>query len=369
MSRRLTLLVTAGLFSLPALATNGYFESGYGTEHKGLAGAGAALSLSSLSTATNPASAAFLGTEAELDLAYFNPNRSYTVSGNPSGYPGTFGLAPGTVTSNSTAFLVPSLGANWKLTPALAFNLTLYGNGGMNTNYHSPTFGSSPTGVNLNQLFLAPTLAYKVADGQALGLTLVLGYQKFSASGLGAFAPFSAAPSSLSNNGNATSTGYGLRVGYQGEVGAYLRVGASYQTRTKFGDLTKYQGLFAEQGGFDIPAAWNLGVALKATSTLTFALDVQQIDYSQIKSIGNPILPNLETSPLGSDGGAGFGWKNVTVVKLGAQWQASPLWVLRVGYSSANEPIPSSEVLFNILAPAVIKQHVSVGATRLVGKD
>jgi len=55
MPRRLFLLAAAGLLTTPALATNGYFSEGYGTLHKGLAGAGAALPLSSLSTATNQA--------------------------------------------------------------------------------------------------------------------------------------------------------------------------------------------------------------------------------------------------------------------------------------------------------------------------
>jgi len=52
------------------------------------------------------------------------------------------------------------------------------------------------------------------------------------------------------------------------------------------------------------------------------------------------------------------------VVKAGLQWQAGPQWTLRAGYSSGNDPIPSSQVLFNILAPGVIRQHVAVGATR-----
>ena len=61
MTHPLSLLAAAALLATPALATNGYCSDGYGTQHKGLAGAGAALPLSSLSTATNPAAAAFLG--------------------------------------------------------------------------------------------------------------------------------------------------------------------------------------------------------------------------------------------------------------------------------------------------------------------
>jgi hypothetical protein len=37
------------------------------------------------------------------------------------------------------------------------FSIAMYGNGRMNTNYESPTFGMTPTGVDLSQLFVAPT--------------------------------------------------------------------------------------------------------------------------------------------------------------------------------------------------------------------
>jgi len=96
-------------------------------------------------------------------------------------------------------------------------------------------------------------------------------------------------------------------VGYQGEWSRFLRVGANWQTRTRFGAFEKYRGLFAEKGRFDIPATWTLGLALRPAPSLTLALDVQKIDFSQVNSVGNPILPNLESAPLGADGGAGFG--------------------------------------------------------------
>jgi hypothetical protein len=93
----------------PAYATNGYFSHGYGTHYKGMGGAGVALSLNTLAPATNPASLAFLGNRWDVGLAVFNPNRFYDVIGNPSGFPGTFGLTPGHVESGSSSFFIPSL--------------------------------------------------------------------------------------------------------------------------------------------------------------------------------------------------------------------------------------------------------------------
>ena len=128
----IALAALLALIAAPALATDGYFQLGYGTAQNGMAGAGAAMSLNTMSPATNPAGNAWV-TGYDLGLAVFNPNREFTVTGAPSGYPGTFGLAPGTVKSGTNVFLMPSIGANWKLSEKMTFGVAIYGNGGMNT--------------------------------------------------------------------------------------------------------------------------------------------------------------------------------------------------------------------------------------------
>ena len=58
----------------------------------------------------------------------------------------------------------------------------------------------------------------------------------------------------------------------------------------------------------------------------------------------------------------------MTIYKLGYEWQTDAEWTWRVGYSKGDQPIPSSEVLFNILAPAVMEQHLTFGFTKQLGK-
>jgi len=350
-----------------AYATNGYFAHGFGVNDQALGGAGVALPQDSLDAAVNPANMVFLGKRYDLGIAFFNPNRQYTVNGNPSGFPNTFGLAPGTVKSDSKWFVIPSFGANWMIDDKSSFGLSIYGNGGMNTDYPTNTFGGSePTGVDLMQLFIAPTYARKLAPQHAIGITPIFAIQRFEAKGLQAFGqlPFSSDPNNLTNNGYSYSYGYGARIGYQGEIlPNLLNLGLSYQTRTYMSALDDYKGLFAEQGDFDIPSNWTVGLAVKATPELIFVFDVQRINYSEVKAINNPMLPNLQTAQLGNDGGAGFGWKDMTIYKIGVQWKSSKQWTWRAGYSTGNQPIPESEVLFNILAPGVIEQHVTAGFT------
>jgi len=361
-------------FVATASATNGYFAHGYSIKNKALAGAGTALPLDSLAASTNPAGMAFVGKRIDFGLTFFNPNREYTVRGNPSGFPGTFGFKPGTFESDSEWFIIPSLGGNWILDDKSSLGVSIYGNGGMNTDYPTNTyydFSASTTGIDLMQLFITPTYARKLHPKHAVGVSPIFAYQSFAQSGLQTLGDmgFSSEPDKIANNGHDNSYGYGSRIGYLGEVLPNLNLGASYQTEIKMSRFDKYEGLFAEQGDFDIPSNWSVGLAYNATPALTLAFDVQQIYYSDVKSVGNSMLPNLTNSKLGNDGGAGFGWDDMTIYKVGVQWKSSPDWVWRAGYSYGEQPIPDKEMPFNILAPGVIEQHATVGFTRTIGNN
>jgi long-chain fatty acid transport protein len=344
--------------------TNGYFSHGYGTHYKGLAGSGTALSLSAFAPAINPAALTGVGKRVDIGVAYFAPDREYTITGNPTGPP-QFGLAPGTVQSGSKSFFIPSIAGSISLPGGHNLGLAIYGNGGMNTDYPTNTFyGSMPTGVDLSQLFVAGTYAREIVPGHSLGISGIFGWQRFKAEGLQEFGMFSSDANKLTNNDYSTSTGFGARIGYLGKLFPILSFGASYQTKIFMSEFKDYAGLFAEQGGFEIPASWNAGLALQALKTVKVTLDVQQILYSQIKSISNPMLPNLQQAQLGDADGAGFGWEDMTIVKLGAQVTPLPGMSFRAGYSYGKQPIPDTELLFNILAPGVVEQHATLGFSK-----
>jgi long-chain fatty acid transport protein len=339
-----------------------------------MAGAGAALSMNTLAPATNPAANAFLGSRYDLGLGIFKPSRSYTVNGNPSGFPGTFGLTPGTFESDSNTFFIPHLGANWEVGESGAFGVAIYGNGGMNTSWPTAVYYAGNAGVDLSQMFVAPTYAVKLGENHGLGLTAIGALQWFEATGVGSFAPFSTDPANLSDNGKDYKLGGGFRFGYMGNLSPYFSLGGSYQTKIWMGKFEKYAGLFAEQGGFDIPANWVIGIAIKPTENFDIALDYQRVMYGDIPSIANPLLPALgacmmmdASQCLGADAGSGFGWQDMGTIKAGLQLRTESGWIWRAGYSYGEQPIPDSEMLFNILAPGVIEQHVTAGFSKAFG--
>jgi len=139
-----------------------------------------------------------------------------------------------------------------------------------------------------------------------------------------------------------------------------ISVGATYQSRTYLSKFDRYRGLFAEHGGFDVPANFAGGAAVKLSSKATLLYDEERILYGQVKSIANTLA---STSPLGSDNGPGFGWHDINVVKTGLVYDVNSSLTVRGGYNHGGVPFDSSQTFFNILAPAVTRDHLHVGAT------
>ncbi|HEY0268254.1 MAG TPA: outer membrane protein transport protein [Methyloradius sp.] len=343
-----------------AHATDGYFSPGYGVKSQGAGGVGYALPQDTLTIATNPAGLAWIGDRIDIGATWFRPIREAEITGSPA--PG----ANGTYDANDQKnFIIPEFGYSKQVSPELSLGVAVYGNGGMNANYNRavPLLGNSQAKIDFIQVFVAPTIAWKITPTQSVGVTLNLAYQRFTAKGLENFAnAASQSPNDVTNKGFDQSYGAGLHFGWLGQFGDYVSLGASYQTKTYTSKFDKYKGLFAEQGNFDVPATFGAGIAVKATPALTIAGDIQRIQYSDVNSVGNA-LANFASNQLGSDNGPGFGWKDVTVYKLGAIYAYDDKLTLRAGYNHSDQPIPNSETLFNILAPAVVQDHLTFGST------
>lgn len=362
MNKIVVSLLAAGVMASPlAYATNGYLPIGYGVQNEAMGGASIALPLDSIAAANNPAGMVMVGDHIDFALTWFKPNRSAEITGSP--VPGANGTYSGNGRSN---FFIPDFGYNKMISADTSLGVSVYGNGGMNTQYNTNPFGafgsSGNLGINLSQLFVAPTWAMKINPTNAIGVSLNLAYQMFSATGLSAFdnGGFSSNPGSVTDNGTDTSTGYGVRLGWTGQVTPAVTLGATYQSKTKMGKFSKYSGLFAGQGGFDVPSNYGLGIAVKAAPETTVAFDVERINYADVPSVGNTFpAPAL----LGADNGAGFGWKNINAYKLGVSHAYSSAFTMRAGYDHCDQPIPNSQTLLNILAPGVVQDHLSLGGT------
>jgi len=435
-------LAAALLIPSLAFATNGYFQHGFGTGNKGMAGSGVAHPKSALQAATNPAGMVHVGNRADLGIQLFAPIREYEVeSMHPSGFYNFLGVfgptqppsffpsnTPYDEKSSSNLFLIPSFGYNHMINDRTSIGVSVYGNGGMNTSWDANAnngFGTyfgdflpdgGGTGVNLMQLFIAPTIAHKFTDNFSVGGSVILAAQQFRLNGVHIFGAAGNCltstnllpaggggvgpgclggagdglsptaliadgnPNDLSDEGNDRAYGAGVKVGFQWDVNSMFAIGASYQSRIWMSEFDKYSDMFAEQGDFDVPPTATIGVAIKPNDRWTVTFDVQKIWYGDIDSVANP-MENLfaclgtggsdggyNDNCLGGDDGPGFGWDDMTIYKLGVQYMVNNKWTVRAGYSHGDQPIPDSQVMFNILAPAVMEDHITVGFTYMPSK-
>jgi len=175
-------LLTALLAPFMAHATNGYFSHGYGAKALGIGA----------------------------------PSRSASINGNAFGADASFSG------DDTSTFFIPEFGYTRRINVNTSIGIAVYGNGGMNTDYGSNPFsrfgGTGSAGVNLEQLFISPSVAYQLNDSHTVGVAINIAYQRFEAKGVGFFSGFSAAPASVSNQGVDSSAGAGVRLGWTGKV-------------------------------------------------------------------------------------------------------------------------------------------------------
>ncbi len=351
-----------------AFATDGYFAHGFGARHKALGGAGVADGNDATSGALNPAGLVHLKRdEFSMSVSAFSPRRKYSQTGATRTAP--FFSAPGssaTIKSDKNWFAVPNMAYAKRTTgnPFFdVFGFSVVGNGGMNTQYPGSAggigvFGKGEAGINLEQAIISVSFAKKIGS-LSVGISPAVVRQTFRARGLQGFG--------VADRGTDVSWGYGLRAGVEWAVTPSMRIGLAGNTKYYMQRFDKYAGLFAERGDFDIPASIQAGIAVDLTPTLTIMADYKRIWYGSVKSISNPsanIFFNGPGNPLnlGPSNGAGFGWKDVDVIKLGVEWNTSNALTLRAGYSYNTSPINSKDVTFNILAPATVQHHITAGA-------
>jgi long-chain fatty acid transport protein len=364
----------------------------------------------------------------------YEANSDYTVDPE-TGLPAGPFITPGRYDSNEDWFLIPSFGYNRELNERSTIGIAIYGSGGMNTTYEDravwenfaaapnqlairpgvdpvpegtvagPTgllyvetpsglvpvtdpnataeegnanpggvlTATTPTGVNLEQLFVEIPYTYKFADGkQSVGIAPIFAVQSFEAEGLEPFQAASLYPDQVTNNGEDWSYGFGLHLGWYGQIDEKLALGMSYRTKTWMTKLDDYRGLLADGGEFDIPAMFNFGIACRASANVTVAFDYQHIFYEEIDAISNyndkDLTPCFTEDPkpafcLGGEDGLGFGWKSMDVFKLGAKYDHNEKLSFMGGVSYNTEFTDGRQALFNILAPATVRWHITLGAS------
>ena len=358
-------LIAVAAFSTSRIAKgqSGHVLDGIGPVDQSMGGATTALPLDAIgSIHRNPA--AILGlpsSEIALGMGAFSPSvdLSSTIPGVGSGSTGSDGdIAPlpcmGFVQQTEDeiwafgfgAFAVAGFGVDFPDNPANPIN-------------SSDFFGGIYTSFQMLQI--ATPIACQLSDRISVGVA-----PNFNWASLGA-TPFSAAapdltPSPVYPDGAREDGTWGL--GFQ--VGAYLHdPGSNWRLALAYSSPQWFQDFKINsrdpsgnprqlEYGMDYPAIVSLGIAYSGFKRLDLSCDVRYIDYEHTEG--------FQSAQFGSDMSvSGFGWKNIFVYAVGAQYHLSDRVQVRMGYAFNDSPISSDTIFFNLAAPAIVQHHLSAG--------
>ena len=372
-------LLFIGLLAIcPTLVmAQGIISPGAGPINQGMAGASTAAPVDFGSSYWNPANLSGLDQdEALLSSALIFPSIHFSSAQRAGAFGGVFPPTNRYGTSRSDGGVGSNLaaGVSWKVRPdsPLTFGLGLFGVAGGNVNFAGSNttpvlgprrppnfFGVGPVYANLAFLEIKPMVSLQATDRLAVGFAPVI------LNGTGTFSPAFFAPGLKDHFGvptfpSATNIrpvwGAGFELGLLYNVNESWNIGFSYKSpgwlnRLNYNsnnpDLSHRQiGLTA-----GLPAIYSWGVAYKGIDRLLVDVDLRYMDYASTPLFGQSVR----------DGG--LNWSGIFAVATGLQYQLTDRLTVRGGYLYNTNPINSTQTLFNIQAPGIITNTLSLGGS------
>ena len=404
----LSLLTAAALlaFSAPvALATNGHQLMGVGAYQKSMGGAVTAAPYDTTTAISNPAGMALIGTKADFNFDMFMPTRSvdFTAMGGQSDQGGSpLYLAPavgwvGPVNESGDLFfgggmyLVSGMGVDYSTINTGPFDAVL-------TQLAGGTPGAAQMTLYKGSMFsqyqfwkLAPTLAKRFSDQLSVGVALNVDYHQLSVKEVFANQT-SGSYMGLDLARPTGALGLGFTVGALYKVNDMLQVGLNYASEQSFQDieyrlaagdvvwLPDAMGNMAisDNGtyklGMNFPQQLAVGVAVTPSEALTITADVKWINFKKTQDKvdlkGTFNVVNMMTGPTGTTASSvslPFGWDDVMVYAVGLSYKVSPMVTLRAGYNHGDSPIKEADVFNNLIFPAIVQDHLGLGADFSLG--
>jgi long-chain fatty acid transport protein len=383
-------MLTRSLISLAALcvgvapaaiATDGHFLHGVGAVNAAMGGAGVAVNRSLLGTFyLNPSGLmAYDGARVEFGFELFKPDR--TTSADLPGF------ASGSTTSKSDWVPIPAMGLSYRLkNDRVVLGLGALGIGGFGVDYAASSIGVAgvegsplllpqPNGFgaifsNYSFLKISPTAAVALSPKLWLGGAINVDWASLAVQPMPTVAPACTSmtgpcyyPSAAATDG---AFGVGFQLGLTYNINDLVAVGLSYTSPQWFSafefnsayanpDLPSFGAPLTIEFTLDVPQIFAAGVGLKPLPGMTIGLDGRYITYESTKGFSG--------SGFNADGSvAGFGWQNIFVLAVGGEYWLSDRVALRAGYNYSQNPVPDSLSFFNIPAPAIVQNHVTLGA-------
>ena len=336
-------LMSIGLVSPMAYATNGDEMMSVGSQSTALGGTGVANFMGAESVFANPAMLGkSKGSELVGGVVFFDPKVTNT---------GFSGSTP--ATSSAKPSVIPDISFSSRISDNLTYGIAMAGIAGMGVDYSGatpvPAYVQAKTEMSI--LRVIPTIAYNDTD-YGVGFSPVMQYGSLHITYAGS-----------TTKDTEKDTAYGYSLGGYFNVMPSLTVAAAYQSaiNMKYGTQLSEAGkgfgqVFADN--LEQPAEMKAGIAYTFAQNYTLTADYKSIQWGSAKGYKE------------------FGWKDQSVIAVGGKYAGNGYW-LGLGYNSANDPIgvyANGAVLTpngnnggvvnffnNMMFPAIVKDAVTFG--------
>ena len=337
-------------------ATNGYYVMATGAKSLGMAGAVVANPQDASTIIQNPAGIAFLkNTTFDVGGAIFSPIRK--LNGHDS---------------DSKIYMIPSAGFAYNPmgcncgTPHFVFGIGMYGISGMGVDFSNKNgLGGALTKAWSNMAMMEMSVggAYRVNDKLSIGFAPVFVYESmglemnFDLSKMGMSGVYKLSMDST----NAYGIGFDAGVVYK--VNDIIQLGLVYKSKRYMQKLKWNMTPDGFMVGDDevkmrlnMPRQVAFGINVRPIEPLRIEADVRWINYKDV-------MDEVDIDGMANQDKWNFHWKNQWVFAVGTEYQATKALTLRAGFNYAKSPIKDEDLNANVIAPAIVETHVTVGAS------
>ena len=337
-------------------ATNGYYMIATGAKSLGMAGAVVANPQDASTIIQNPAGIAFLkNTTFDVGGAIFSPIRK--LNGHDS---------------DSKIYMIPSAGFAYNPmgcncgTPHFVFGIGMYGISGMGVDFSNKNgLGGALTKAWSNMAMMEMSVggAYRVNDKLSIGFAPVFVYESmglemnFDLSKMGMSGVYKLSMDST----NAYGIGFDAGVVYK--VNDMIQLGLVYKSKRYMQKLKWNMTPDGFMVGDDevkmrlnMPRQVAFGINVRPIEPLRIEADVRWINYKDV-------MDEVDIDGMANQDKWNFHWKNQWVFAVGTEYQATKALTLRAGFNYAKSPIKDEDLNANVIAPAIVETHVTVGAS------
>lgn len=363
-------ITAATVIPSTAFATNGYQLIGIGAYQKGMGGAVTANPGSAMTAVTNPAGITRIDKRADFSMELFMPERDMDFTA----------LSGERKESSAKKYGVPSLGWSAPIddNSNIYFGGGMYGTSGMGVDYPVTKLTSGreiDAYSNVSFWQMAPVLAWQLDERLSMGVSLNIDYQSVALKQNVMVGGSDYQKIDLSRS--ASNFGYGFSLGVLYDLNPTTTLGFSYKSKQRFSEM-EYQlakgditlpvsgTATAMPAGtytldLDFPQQAAMGVAYKGYNKLTLAADIKWINWSDT-------MDKLTINGPGVSIAMNTGWDDQTVYALGVNYAITDRVSLSAGYNYAKSPIGDEDVSNNLILPAIVETHYTVGAMYKLNK-